>query len=382
MQWFVNDSLMVCISADPSRRVVAIILCKIQTFRKIQNPKSKIQNPKSKIQNPKSKIQNPKSKIQDPKSEIKNPKSKIQNPRSKIQNPESKIQNPRSKIQNPNPKSKRPRLGLPQEERILRQSKIQNPKSEIQNPKSKIQDPKSKIQNPRSKIQNPKSKIQSPKSKIQNPKSKIQNPKSKIQNPKSKLQTPNSKLQNPNGPFGWPGWGGYVANALVWMGWPPKFGIVGRDPSLQAKGRRLDCPRARLKLGPDFQMVVLLETEHRFPVLCRGNWGPISRKMVAGCGVPSNYSMGSTSWTRAGKGNKIGCRSLLLLCSLITGWNCGCFWFLFTGRMVNKKRCEKLLQWETIFDAGASTCAVTPTDLLLLHHLLRCTGSGSAADRR
>ena len=49
---------------------------------------------------------------------------------------------------------------------------------------------------------------------------------------------------------------------------------------------------------------------------------------MEGCGVPSNYSMGSTSWTRAGKGNKIGCRSLLLPCSLITGWNCGCFWFL------------------------------------------------------
>ena len=75
-------------------------------------------------------------------------------------------------------------------------------------------------------------------------------------------------------------------------------------------------------------MVVLLETEHRFPALCRGNWWPISRKMVEGCGVPSNYSMGSTSWTRAGKGNKIGCCSLLLPCSLITGWNCGCFWFL------------------------------------------------------
>ena len=64
-------------------------------------------------------------------------------------------------------------------------------------------------------------------------------------------------------------------------------------------------------------------------LLCRGNWGPISRKIVEGCGVPSNYSMGSTSWTRAGKkGSKIGCRSLLLPCSLITGWNCGCFWFL------------------------------------------------------
>ena len=81
-------------SADPSRRVVAIILCKIQTVPKIQNPKSKIQNPKSKIQNPKSKIQDPKSKIQNPKSKIQNPKSKIQTPRSKIQTPKSKIQNP------------------------------------------------------------------------------------------------------------------------------------------------------------------------------------------------------------------------------------------------------------------------------------------------
>ena len=75
-------------------------------------------------------------------------------------------------------------------------------------------------------------------------------------------------------------------------------------------------------------MVVLLETDARFPALCRGNWGPVSRKMVDGCGVPSSFSMGSTSWTREGKGNKIGCRSLLLPCSLITGWNCGCFWFL------------------------------------------------------
>ena len=57
-------------------------------------------------------------------------------------------------------------------------------------------------------------------------------------------------------------------------------------------------------------------------------------------------------------------------------------WVLFTGRMANKKRCEKLLQWETIFDAGAITCAVTPTDLLRVHHLLRCMGPGSAADRR
>ena len=28
------------------------------------------------------------------------------------------------------------------------------------------------------------------------------------------------------------------------------------------------------------------------------------------------------------------------------------------------------------------TCAVTPTNLLRLHELLRCMGSGSAADRR
>ena len=78
------------------------------------------------------------------------------------------------------------------------------------------------------------------------------------------------------------------------MGWPPKFGVVGRDSSLQAKGRRLDSPRARLKLGPDFQRVALLETEPRFPALRRGNWGPISRKIVEGCGVPSNFSMRDT----------------------------------------------------------------------------------------
>ena len=78
------------------------------------------------------------------------------------------------------------------------------------------------------------------------------------------------------------------------MGWPPKFGVVGRDSSLQAKGRRLDSPRARLKLGPDFQRVALLETEPRFPALRRGNWGPISRKIVESCGVPSNFSMRDT----------------------------------------------------------------------------------------
>ena len=78
------------------------------------------------------------------------------------------------------------------------------------------------------------------------------------------------------------------------MGWPPKFGVVGRASSLQAKGRRLDSPRARLKLGPDFQRVALLETEPRFPALRRGNWGPIARKIVESCGVPSNFSMRDT----------------------------------------------------------------------------------------
>ena len=225
----------------------------------MQNP-NRSQNPKSKIRNPKSKIQNPKSKIQDPKSKIQNPKSKIQNPKSKIQNPKSKIQTA-----------------------AFGAATKRTDTTTIQNPKSKIQDPKSKIQNPKSKIQNPKSKIQNPKSKIPNPRSKIQNPKSKIQNPRS-------KIQNPNGP----GWGGYAANALVWMGWPPKFGVVGRDSSLQANGRRLDSPRARLKLGSDFQRVALLETEPRFPALRRGNWGPISRKIVESCGVPSNFSMRDT----------------------------------------------------------------------------------------
>ena len=158
-------SIITSISADPSRRVVAIVLCKIQTVAKIQNPKSEIQNPKSKIQNPKSKIQNPKSKIQDPKSKIQNPAFGAATKRTDT-------------------------------------TTIQNPKSKIRNPKSKIQNPRSKIQNPKSKIQNPKSKIQNPKSKIQDPKSKIQNPKSKIQTPNSKLQNPKSKIQNPNGPFG------------------------------------------------------------------------------------------------------------------------------------------------------------------------------------
>ena len=190
----IRDPYNGLLSADPSRRVVAIILCKIQTCRKIQNPKSKIQNPKSKIQDP---------------------KSKIQNPRSKIQNPKSKIQNP---------KSKRPRLGPPHKERILRQSKIQNPRSKIQNPNGRVWG--RHIKN--GYYDNPKSKIQNPKSKIQNPRSKIQNPKSKIQNPKSKIQTKKWILEFG---FGWPVWGGYVANPLVWMGWPPKSGVVGRGPS-------------------------------------------------------------------------------------------------------------------------------------------------------
>ena len=301
-------------AADPSRRVVAIILCKIQTVRKIQNPKSKIQNPRSKIQNPKSKIQNP--------------KSKIQNPRSKIQNPKSKIQT----------------AAFGAATKRTDTTTIQNPKSKIQDPRSKIQNPKSKIQNPKSKVQNPRSKIQNPKSKIQNPKSKIQNPRSKIQNPKSKVQNPNSKIQNPNGPFGfwilefgfgWPGWGGYVGNALVWMGWPPKFGVVGRDPSLQAKGRRLDSPRARLKLGPDFQMVIscVVETGGQFPenlwrvVVCQATilWAQLRER------------------GQEKKGSKIGCRSLLLPCSLITGWNCGCSGFLgsFYGKDGEQKKMWK-----------------------------------------
>ena len=116
------------LSADPSRRVVAIILCKIQTVPKIQNPKSEIRNPKSKIQDPKSKIQNPKSKIQDPKSKIQTAAFGAATKRTDT----TTIQNPKSKIQGP-------------------KSKIQNPKSKIQNPKSKIQDPKSKLQNPKSK---------------------------------------------------------------------------------------------------------------------------------------------------------------------------------------------------------------------------------------
>ncbi len=134
---------------------------------------------------------------------------------------------------------------------------MQNP-NHLQNPKSKIQDPKSKIQtaafgaatkrvdtttiqnpNPKSKIQNPKSKIQNPKSKIQNPKSKIQNPRSKIQNP-NKIQTPKSKRLFWILDFGVWIWGGragaggdgYVANALVWAGWPPEFGVAGGGLSL------------------------------------------------------------------------------------------------------------------------------------------------------
>ena len=58
----------------PESACSRIILCKIQTVPKIQNPKSKIQNPRSKIQDPKSIIQDPKTKIQSPK-----PKPKIQN---------------------------------------------------------------------------------------------------------------------------------------------------------------------------------------------------------------------------------------------------------------------------------------------------------------
>ena len=41
-------------------------------------------------------------------------------------------------------------------------------------------------------------------------------------------------------------------------------------------------------------------------------------------------------------------------------------WVLYAGRMVNKKRCEKLLQWETIFYMGAITCAAN--DICSFHH--------------
>ena len=108
-------------SADPSRRVVAITSCKIQTVYKIQTPKSK--------------------------------RPRFGLPQQERILRQSKIQTPNSKIRNP--KSKRPRLGLPQKERKLRQSKIPNPKSKIQNPRSKIQNQKSEIQNPNSKLQNP-----------------------------------------------------------------------------------------------------------------------------------------------------------------------------------------------------------------------------------
>ena len=244
------------------------ILCRIQTVSmgtksKIQNPKSKIQNPKSKIQNPKSKIQNPKSKIQNPKSEIRNPKSKIQTGPFGAATKRTKtklIQNPKSKIRNP-------------------KSKIQNPKSKIRNPKSKIQNPKSKIQNP-----NPNSKIQNPKSKIQNPKSEIQNPKSKIRNP---FRNPKSKIQNPNGPFGF-----WILDFGFWSGrdrgrWPcSKWRCMAvlatwiwpswRRTSLQPKGRRLDSPYERPKLGTDFRRRGFAGNRARFPGPCSGNWGPIS----------------------------------------------------------------------------------------------------------
>ena len=211
----------------------------------------------------------------------------------------------------------------------------------MQNPKPW---PKSEIQNPNGcawgchrkngYYDNPSSKIQDPKSKYQNPRSKIQIPKSKIQTPRSKIQDPNSKIQTSKQPiwfldFGvwiWVAGLGWLCSKRSCMDGPPKFGVVGRDSSWYAKGRRLDSPRSNR--APISRGWFLLETEPRFPALHCGNWVQISRKMVASCGVPSNYSMGSTSWTRGRKGNKIGCRSLLLPCPLITGWNCGCFWFL------------------------------------------------------
>ncbi len=155
-------------SADPSRRVVEVTLCKIQTFHKIQNPKSKIQNAES----------------------------------------------------------KRPRLGLPQKERILPQSKIQNPRSKIQDPKTKIQ---------------------------------------------------TARLD-----FGFGMWSGpgnsHVANeAVFWPSW---------QATKLATERREAWFHARVcQIGADFQRMVLLETELRFPAPCHGNRPPVSRETVDGCGV-------------------------------------------------------------------------------------------------
>ena len=41
-------------------------------------------------------------------------------------------------------------------------------------------------------------------------------------------------------------------------------------------------------------------------------------------------------------------------------------WVLYAGTMVNKKRREKVLQWETVFNVGAITCATNA--ICSFHH--------------
>ena len=322
----------------------------------MQNPNRSVKT-KSKIQNPKSEIQNPKSKIQNPKSKIQDPKSKIQNPNGRIWGCHIKngyYDNPKSKIQNP-------------------KSKIQNPRSKIQDPKSKIQDPESKIQNPKSKIQNPRSKIQNPKSKIQDPKSKIQNPKSKIQNAKSKIQNPNSKIQNPNGPFGfwilefgfgWPGWGGYVANALVWMGWPPKCGVVGWTQACKQKVG-----------GP-------------IPPVPGSNWAPISRfYRFPALWWRAVVCPATILWVQLReRGQEKEIKKMpqpfvaMLVDNRVELWMFLVSWVLLREGWWTKKDVKN-------FCRGKIWCRCNHMRgythrSLRLHHLLRCMGSGSAADRR
>ena len=70
--------------------------------------------------------------------------------------------------------------------------------------------------------------------------------------------------------------------------------------------------------------------------------------------MPSNYSMGSTSQPFVA----------MPVDNRVELWMFLVFWVFYAGRMVNKKRCEKLLQWATIFDVGAITCA--PNDICSL----------------
>ena len=107
---------------------------------------------------------------------------------------------------------------------------------------------------------------QNPKSQIQNPRSKIQNPNGRVwgshkkngyyDNPKSKIQDPKSKNQNPNGPFGFWIWDverprKRPCRKRSCMAVPANdFGLVGRLPSSQPKGDRLDSTRGRAKFGP------------------------------------------------------------------------------------------------------------------------------------